>query len=457
MRDFGKEFQSLLDERGISLREAARRAEVSPGHLSNVVHGKRPLTPSVATRLDQVLGAEGWFLEQALAPSAGTAWQLGRPSAGTAAAIAGLEGYEVADDAVEGLIELAARSASPRGDIAAASGPDLAAAVHDALRAALTWRGRRTGQDRVLPPQLVVMNSHIASMRTLDDRHGGGALSLLYVNGQLRVALELARAADYTADVSHQLMVMIGDLAQLTGWVNFDASRYGAAERYLMLSQYVARAAGEPGRAANAVGMLSYISAFAGHGTDAVHIAAAAEYLCPQSASPALRARIAGRKATACAAAGDFAGFRAASQTALELLAKDGPQAPSYLYYLEPEQLIAEQGQALVMLAERSEVGRKRLLGEAVELLAPISASGARPQYPRSALLHGSFLAKAYLMIGDQDAAVASARDALTRLAEVQSVRGISYLRSLRPELARHGRAPTVAAFLPEFDAALLT
>jgi transcriptional regulator with XRE-family HTH domain len=454
MRDFGEDFQALLEERGISLREVARRAGVSPGHLSNVLHGQRPLTPNVATRLDRELGVGDLFLSYALLQDTSAGWHVSAPVR-KASAVSGLDGYEAVDDAVEGLVTLTANNGSPRADVAAASGPDLAAAVHDALRAALTWRGHRTGRDRVLQPQLAVMSSHIASMRKLDDRHGGGALSLLYVNGQLRVALDLARAADYTADIGHQLMIMIADLAQLSGWVHFDASRYGAAERYLMLSQYVARAAGEPGRAANAVGMLSYISAFAGHGADAVHIAAAAEYVCPTSASPTLRARIAGRRATACAAAGDFSGFRAASEAALDLLTRCGTEVPSYLYYLEPEQLIAEQGQALVMLAERSEIGRERLLREAIELLAPISSSGSRPQYPRSALLHGSFLAKAYFLIGDLDAAVASARDALTRLTEVQSVRGISYLRSLRPQLARRDRAPVVAEFLPEFDAAL--
>jgi hypothetical protein len=454
MKDFSEEFRALLEERGISLREVARRAGVSPGHLSNVLHGQRPLTPNVATRLDRELSAGDLFLGYSLMPDTSSRWQ-GSSHVSKVSAVYGLDGYEAVDDAVEGLVELAASSSSPRADLAAASGPDLAAAVHDALRAALTWGGHRSGQDRVLQPQLAIMSSHIANMRKLDDRHGGGALSLLYVNGQLRVALDLARAADYTADVGHQLMIMIADLAQLSGWVHFDASRYGAAERYLMLSQYVARAAGEPGRAANAVGMLSYVSAFAGHGADAVHIAAAAEYLCPNSASPALRARIAGRRATACAAAGDFAGFRIASEAAMELLTSSGQQVPSYLYYLEPEQLIAEQGQALVMLAERSEIGRERLLHEAVQLLAPISTSGSRPQYPRSALLHGSFLAKAYLMIGDLDAAVSAARDTLTRLTEVQSVRGISYLKSLRPAFTQKDRAPMVADFLLEFDAAL--
>ncbi|WP_143219742.1 hypothetical protein [Actinomadura sp. CNU-125] len=200
--------------------------------------------------------------------------------------------------------------------------------------------------------------------------------------------------------------------------------------------------------------MLSYVSAFADHGPEAVNISAAAEHSCPNV--PVLQARIHGRKATACAAAGDLAGFRVASDKARTLLDRHPPgNAPSYIYYLEPEQLTAEAGQALIVLAERTPVGRKALLREAIELLTPISEIGARPDYPRSALLHGSFLTKAHLMHGDLDAAVHTARAALTRLREVQSIRGITYLRALRPAFARRQRSEVVSDFLPELDSVL--
>ena len=54
MTDFGDELHGLLAERRSLLREAARRAGCSAGYLSNVAHGRKPLTPSVAARLDRV-------------------------------------------------------------------------------------------------------------------------------------------------------------------------------------------------------------------------------------------------------------------------------------------------------------------------------------------------------------------------------------------------------------------
>jgi hypothetical protein len=327
--------------------------------------------------------------------------------------------------------------------------------VLDGLHTAVRWTRQRTVRERVLPPQAELIAAHVAALRRLDDRHGGGALSLRYVVSELRGVLDLVRCADYERAVGRQLLTTVADLAQLVGWMQFDASRYGPAERYLLLSIRIGRALEESGRVANAIGMLAYISAFAGHGIEAIRIVEAASRVCP-SRMPVLQARIAGREATAAAAAGDLSGFRASSEQARELLAQNRQaEAPTYLYYLEPEQLVAEAGQALVVLAEQDTAHQKRLLSEAAELLGPVSVPGARPDYPRSALLHGAFLAKAHLMAGDLESAIATTRAALHCLAEVQSFRGRNYLGKLRPAFARRKRSPLVADFLPEFDEAV--
>ncbi len=66
LTDCGRELQRLLQERRLSLREAARQVGCSPGYLSNVAHGRKPLTPSVAGRLDRVLGTSETFAAFAL-------------------------------------------------------------------------------------------------------------------------------------------------------------------------------------------------------------------------------------------------------------------------------------------------------------------------------------------------------------------------------------------------------
>jgi transcriptional regulator with XRE-family HTH domain len=68
MTDFSDELDRLLAERGISLREAARSSGYSPGYLSNVASGRKPLTPSLANMLDRALSTGGTFTAYALRP-----------------------------------------------------------------------------------------------------------------------------------------------------------------------------------------------------------------------------------------------------------------------------------------------------------------------------------------------------------------------------------------------------
>ena len=56
---FGEKVVALMEARGLSLRETARRVACSAGYLSNVLHGRRRPSVRVAARLDDLLGAAG--------------------------------------------------------------------------------------------------------------------------------------------------------------------------------------------------------------------------------------------------------------------------------------------------------------------------------------------------------------------------------------------------------------
>jgi len=394
-----------------------------------------------------------------------TAAQLwpGRHEAGghTPSATSELDSVASIDDLARELSQLAATAATPQSPIAEASGIDLTAAVLDQFRGAVVVARDRAGHDRLLPEQVDLISAHVAALRRLDDRHGGGALSLRYVTAELRSVVDLVQYASYGPETGKRLLTIVADLAQLLGWLSFDSGRSGAAERYLLLSLGVCRALGASDRAANVIGMLSYVSAFAGHGAHAVRLAEAAARECDRG-DLVLRARLLGREATAAAAAGDLARFRRQSQEAAVLLRRHaGSGAPSFLYYLTADQLAAETGQALVMLAERTSVSRGRLLSEAVDTLSgAVTAmsepgSGATaPAYPRSALLHTTFLARACLLRGEVDEAVTAMRIGLGLLVHVQSPRARAYLQGLRPVIARRSRSAAVREFLDEFDEA---
>ncbi|MGW0436414.1 hypothetical protein ACWDV4_28180 [Micromonospora sp. NPDC003197] len=366
------------------------------------------------------------------------------------------------DDLLCKLNALNATATAPGDFFVGSSGMDLTAMVLDQLHKAVFVPKARAGRDRVLPEQVELISTHVAALRRLDDRHGGGALSLRYVTAELRSVVDLFEYANFEPSVGRQLLINIADLAQLLGWLQFDSGRYGPAERYLLLSIGICRSLGAADRSANVIGMLSYVSAFAGHGHQALHIAEAAARESRKDGS-ILLARLHGREATAAAASGDLGRFRRSSEEAMRLVVEGpGRKAPSFLYYLGPEQLAAEVGQGLVVLAERCSSSRNHLLVEAIDVLRDavgvLALSAAAQQaavYPRSALLHSTFLARAYLLHGDLAEAVETTRGAIRLLDQVQSPRGRSYLLSLRRVFARRGRSRAVAGFLPEFDQAL--
>jgi HTH-type transcriptional regulator / antitoxin HigA len=57
----GETLQELLEERGMSQRELARRTGLSPKHVNKLLHGLVPLSVDVAVRLERVLGAPALF------------------------------------------------------------------------------------------------------------------------------------------------------------------------------------------------------------------------------------------------------------------------------------------------------------------------------------------------------------------------------------------------------------
>jgi transcriptional regulator with XRE-family HTH domain len=107
--EFGSEVARLLDERGMSLRQAARLTHYDPSYLSKVVSGLKPGSRQLAEALDRLLGADGALADMitdkppaSAAMTAGDdeseAWELGRLVAASDVGAATIDRIEQAID-----------------------------------------------------------------------------------------------------------------------------------------------------------------------------------------------------------------------------------------------------------------------------------------------------------------------------------------------------------------------
>ena len=78
------------------------------------------------------------------------------------------------------------------------------------------------------------------------------------MTGLLRSAVRLHRESTHTQDVGERLLVAIGELAQIVGWVASDAGCHAEAERTYRLGLSAADQARDSTLAGNLLGCLSY-------------------------------------------------------------------------------------------------------------------------------------------------------------------------------------------------------
>lgn len=79
---FGTKLAALIEERGMSRREAAHRAGYSAGYLSNVMHGRKRATDQIASLLDDMLDAGGDLIALAKAAAPDSKPATGRARRG---------------------------------------------------------------------------------------------------------------------------------------------------------------------------------------------------------------------------------------------------------------------------------------------------------------------------------------------------------------------------------------
>lgn len=199
-----------MGEAGTPLADALRLAEWSPRQLVTAINSRLSSQGRERLRLHPTAGYS--WLRRGFRPRAPipdiaaavlterlgypiTAAQMwpGRQEPGISArsAASELDAAVGIDDLLRELTRLGETAVTPQSPITEATGADLTAVVLDQLRGAVIAARDRAGREYVLPEQVDLISAHVAALRRLDDRHGGGALNLRYVTAELRSVIDL--------------------------------------------------------------------------------------------------------------------------------------------------------------------------------------------------------------------------------------------------------------------------
>ncbi|NRQ39811.1 transcriptional regulator [Nonomuraea sp. NN258] len=297
--------------------------------------------------------------------------------------------------------------------------------------------GRRVGQSTIED-----LAARVHSLRLADDVLGGEDL-IVPAFRELDAAVRIYREATHTEDGGRKLLSVIGEFAQIAGWVASDAGQHRQAEQAYGLGIAAAKEAGDAALESNLVGSLAYqvtnVSDDSGNG---IALAEAAVKAAGMHAPARSRALAWDRLAWAHARDNDpQAAMRALGEASTALATDHGQEGPSYLYWVDPGELQVMEARVYTEL-------RRPL--RAVPLLTDVLAR-YDTTHTRELALYLSWLAVALTDANEPEAAALQARRMLELSADVASDRthdrALVVIRRLEP----YADVPQVRALFADF------
>ncbi|MEV3870242.1 helix-turn-helix domain-containing protein [Streptomyces sp. NPDC049906] len=297
--------------------------------------------------------------------------------------------------------------------------------------------GRRIGKGVVLD-----LHQRVHGLRLADDVVYG--LDLIgRAMRDLRAAVTLFREARYTEETGRQLLSLIGEFAQIAGWIASDAGQHTEAERIYRLGLSAAQQGEDHTLAGNLAGSLAYQLSNTGREAEGLVLARSALAEAGPDAPPKARALYLDRIAWAYTKAGGPESAQHAMRAlgeAGEALAEDseGTESPTWLYWVDAGELQVMESRVYTEL--------HRPL-RAVPLLRDV-LSRYDATHTRELALYLSWLAVAYADANEPEEAAATAERVISLSADVASERTTERGRVVLARLAEYAHVPEVRAVL---------
>lgn len=293
--------------------------------------------------------------------------------------------------------------------------------------------GRRVGAGTVAD-----LDKRVHGLRLADDVVAGGDLIGPALR-DVRSAVRLYRENTYTDDVGRGLLRVIGELAQIAGWIASDAGQHDEAERIYRLGMVAADRAGDATLFGNVLGSLAYQRTNIGDVTSGIAMASGAVELAGEAPGKA-RALSWDRAAWAHAKAGDAqAAMRALGEAGDALSEHDASgDEPAYVYWVNAGELEVMEARVYTEL--------HRPL-RAVPLLRKVLAA-YDATHVREVALYLSWLAVAYADANEPEEAAATTERLLSLTADLASERTTERMRIVLASLRRFQDVPEVRSVL---------
>jgi tetratricopeptide (TPR) repeat protein len=286
------------------------------------------------------------------------------------------------------------------------------------------------------------------------DAAGNGGLHRKAVVGQLNAVAETLRE-NHSPGASRRLFHVAAELAQLAGWMTYDAGSFELAQRYYLLALDACKHAEALDLGAKIVGDMTQLSTAAGNYDDSLAMVRTALASLPRGASPHVRSELHGLEARAYAQLGgsEVSNARRSVDACVEVFEEATADAqPDWIHYMNRAEVECLAANAYTELALHEEEPRRALVHACYAEMHTHNAIESRSaSYARSRVLDDIRLSKVRLAQQEPVEAATVAIEALRRAAAIRSSVVVKWFVNLgKPLAARYGDVPAVGTFQSE-------
>ncbi|MBI3687087.1 MAG: hypothetical protein HY241_07045 [Actinobacteria bacterium] len=211
------------------------------------------------------------------------------------------------------------------------AGDDLIGLARDWVTADPVSASVHDGTTRVDLALVEQLDAMVLKLRHLDDEIGGTDLLPIVRQRYQRVTDLLG--GSYTSEVGRRLHATAANLGHFLGWLAYDSSMHGFAQRQWVAALHAAHSAADTAMGANILAGMALQSYNLDRPHDGLTLAQTAEEGLGAGGSSTVRAMLVARQAVAAAKLGDSTTSGRALHRAETLLDADDPDAPEWIYY----------------------------------------------------------------------------------------------------------------------------